>query len=97
MRHDVLRRSSVQVTIHPVVTGPTYVASLRLIRTPISGRVQFTKVYRVGILPTRRLFLSTVAHQSAQLGGNRRITDALTDAFLTHGIAVALQEGMLGR
>ena len=39
------------VTVRPVNTGQAYVPSLRLFRTPIAGRVQFTTVHRVAIFP----------------------------------------------
>jgi hypothetical protein len=89
-------RPSAQVTIRPVVTGQTYVASLRLLRTPISGRVRFTTVQRVAIFP-----LADYSHQQSFIsplswGGNRRIIEALTDGFLAQGIAVALQEDVEG-
>jgi hypothetical protein len=85
-----------QVTIRPVMTGQTYVASLRLLRTPISGRVRFTTVQRVAILP-----LADYSHQQSLIspltwGGNREIIEALTDRFLAQGIAVALQEDVEG-
>jgi hypothetical protein len=89
-------RPRVQVTMRPVVTGQTYVASLRLLRTPISGRVQVTTVHRVAIFP-----LADYSHQQSFIspviwGGNRKIIEALTDGFLAHGIAVALQEDVEG-
>jgi hypothetical protein len=89
-------RPSVQVTIPPVVTGQTYVASLRLLHTPISGRVRLTTVQRVALFP-----LADYSHQQSLIsplswGGNRKIIEALTDRFLAHGIAVALQEDVEG-
>jgi hypothetical protein len=89
-------RPSVQVTIRPVVTGQTYVASLRLVRTPISGRVQFTTVYRVAIFPLADYSYQQSLTSPLSWGGNRRIIEALTDAFLAHGIAVALQDDVDG-
>jgi hypothetical protein len=80
------------VTVRPVNTGQTYVPSLRLFRTPIAGRVQFTTVHRVAILP-----FADYSHQQSfisplEWGGNRAIIETLTDRFLAHGIGVALQE-----
>lgn len=82
------------VTVRPVNTGQTYVPSLRLFRTPISGRVQFTTVYRVAIFP-----FADYSHQQSfirplEWGGNRSIIEILTDRFIAHGIAVALQEDL---
>jgi hypothetical protein len=80
------------MTIRPVNTGQTYVPSLRLFRTPVAGRVQFTTVYRVAIFP-----FADYSHQQSFIkpigwGGNRAIIETLTDHFITHGIGVALQD-----
>jgi hypothetical protein len=82
------------VTIRPVNTGQVYVPSLRLFRTPISGRVQFTTVYRVAIFP-----FADYSHQQSFVtpihwGGNRTIIETLTDRFIAHGIGVALQNDL---
>jgi hypothetical protein len=82
------------ITVRPVNTGQTYVPSLRLFRTPISGRVQFTTVYRVAIFP-----LADYSHQQPFVsplhwGGNRTIIETLTDRFISHGIAVAQQDDL---
>src|SRR5919108_3539442 len=82
------------ITVRPVNTGQTYVPSLRLFRTPIAGRVQFTTVYRVAIFP-----FADYSHQQSfirplEWGGNRTIIETLTDRFIAHGIAVALQEDL---
>jgi hypothetical protein len=66
------------LTVRPVNTGQTYVPSLRLFRTPISGRVQFTTVYRVAIFP-----FADYSHQQPFVsplywGGNRTIIEALS-------------------
>jgi hypothetical protein len=80
------------VTVRPVNTGQTYVPSLRLFRTPIAGRVQFTTVHRVAIVP-----FADYSHQQSFVGPlawgtNRMVVETLTDRFLAHGIAVALQD-----
>jgi hypothetical protein len=82
------------VTVRPVNTGQTYVPSLRLFRTPIAGRVQFTTVYRVAIFP-----FADYSHQQSfirpiEWGGNRTIIETLTDRFISHGIGVALQDDL---
>ena len=82
------------VTVRPVNTGQTYVPSLRLFRTPIAGRVQFTTVYRVAIFP-----LADYSHQQSFIrpvgwGGNRAIIETMTDRFITQGIGVALQDDL---
>jgi hypothetical protein len=56
--------------------------------------VQFTTVHRVAIFP-----LADYSHQQSFLrplawGGNRTIVETLTDRFLSHGIAVALQDDL---
>jgi hypothetical protein len=86
--------TSAYVTVQPVNTGQTYVPSLRLFRTPISGRVRFTTVYRVAIFP-----FADYSHQQSfisplEWGGNRSIIETLTDRFIAHGIAVALQDDL---
>jgi hypothetical protein len=82
------------ITVHPVNTGQTYVPSLRLFRTPIAGRVQFTTVHRVAIFP-----LADYSHQQSFIrpvgwGGNRTIIESMTDRFIAHGIGVALQDDL---
>jgi hypothetical protein len=82
------------VTVRPVNTGQTYVPSLRLFRTPVAGRVQFTTVFRVAIFP-----FADYSHQQPfvlplEWGGNRTIIETLTDRFITHGIGVALQDDL---
>jgi hypothetical protein len=82
------------LTVRPVNTGQTYVPSLRLFRTPISGRVQFTTVYRAAIFP-----LADFSHQQAFIsplhwGGNRTVIETLTDRFISQGIAVAQQDDL---
>jgi hypothetical protein len=82
------------VTIRPVNTGQTYVPSLRLFRTPVAGRVQFTTVHRVAIFP-----LADYSHQQSfirplEWGGNRTIIETMTDRFIAHGIGVALQDDL---
>jgi len=85
------------VTVRPLNTGQTYVPSLRLFRTPIAGRVQFTTVYRVAIFP-----LADYSHQQSfisplEWGGNRAVVETLTDHFIAHGIGVALQDDVDAR
>jgi hypothetical protein len=80
------------VTVRPLNTGQTYVPTLRLFRTPIAGRVQFTTVYRVAIFP-----FADYSHQQSfisplEWGGNRTIIETMTDRFIAHGISVALQD-----
>src|SRR5262245_10511005 len=82
------------MTIRPVNTGQTYVPSLRLFRTPVAGRVQFTTVYRVAIFP-----FADYSHQQSFIrslgwGGNRTIIETITDRCLQHGIGVALQDDL---
>jgi hypothetical protein len=82
------------ITVRPVNTGQTYVPSLRLFRTPIAGRVQFTTVHRVAIFP-----LADYSHQQSFIrpvgwGGNRTIIETMTDRFIAHGIGVALQDDL---
>jgi hypothetical protein len=89
--------TSAHVTVGPVNTGQTYVPSLRLFRTPVAGRVQFATVYRVAIFP-----FADYSHQQSfirplEWGGNRTIIETLTDRFIAHGIAVALQEDLEAR
>src|SRR5688572_22585616 len=79
------------ITVRPLNTGQTYVPSLRLFRTPISGRVQFTTVYRVAIFP-----FADYSHQQSfikplEWGGNRTLIETMTDRFIAQGISVALQ------
>ena len=85
------------VTVRPLNTGQTYVPSLRLFRTPIAGRVQFTTVYRVAIFP-----FADYSHQQSftsplEWGGNRTIIETMTDRFIAHGISVALQDDVEAR
>jgi hypothetical protein len=85
-------RPSAYITVRPVNTGQTYVPSLRLFRTPIAGRVQFTTVYRVAIFP-----FADYSHQQSfirplEWGGNRAVIETMTDRFIAHGIGVALQD-----
>jgi hypothetical protein len=82
------------VTVRPLNTGQTYVPSLRLFRTPIAGRVQFTTVYRVAIFP-----FADYSHQQSfirplEWGGNRTVIETMTDRFIAHGIGVALQDDL---
>ncbi len=82
------------ITVRPVNTGQTYVPSLRLFRTPVAGRVQFTTVHRVAIFP-----FADYSHQQSfirplEWGGNRTIIETLTDRFIAHGIGVALQDDL---
>jgi hypothetical protein len=82
------------MTVQPVNTGQTYVPSLRLFRTPIAGRVQFTTVYRAAIFP-----LADYSHQQSfirplEWGGNRTIIETITDRFIAHGIGVVLQDDL---
>jgi hypothetical protein len=82
------------ITVRPVNTGQTYVSSLRLFRTPIAGRVQFTTVHRVAIFP-----LADYSHQQSFIspvgwGGNRTIIETMTDRFIAHGISAALQDDL---
>ena len=86
--------STAYVTIRPVNTGQTYVPSLRLFRTPVAGRVQFTTVYRVAIFP-----FADYSHQQSFIrplvwGANRAIIETITDRFIAHGIGVALQDDL---
>jgi hypothetical protein len=85
------------ITVYPVNTGQTYVPSLRLLRTPISGRVQVLTVNRVAIFP-----LADYSHQQSfttplQWGSNRLVIETLTDRFIAHGITVAIQEDLEAR
>jgi hypothetical protein len=82
------------VTIRPVNTGQTYVPSLRLFRTPIAGRVQFTTVYRVAIFPFADYSHQVSFVQPLEWGENRTIIETLTDRFITHGIGVAVQDDL---
>jgi hypothetical protein len=80
------------ITVRPVNTGQTYVPLLRLLRTPIAGRVQSVTVHRVAIFP-----FADYSHQQSFIepltwGANRIIIETLTDRFIAHGISVALQE-----
>jgi hypothetical protein len=82
------------VTVRPLNTGQTYVPSLRLFRTPIAGRVQFTTVYRAAIFP-----FADYSHQQSfirplEWGGNRTIIETMTDRFIAHGIGVTLQDDL---
>jgi hypothetical protein len=86
--------STAYITIRPVNTGQTYVPSLRLLRTPVSGRVLFTTVYRVAIFPFADYSYQQSFIRPLQWGGNRFIVETLTDRFLAHGIAVALQDDL---
>jgi hypothetical protein len=82
------------ITIRPVNTGQTYVPSLRLFRTPIAGRVQFTTVYRVAIFPFADYSHQVSFVQPLEWGENRAIIETLTDRFIAHGIGVAVQDDL---
>ena len=91
------RQPASYITVRPLNTGQTYVPSLRLFRTPISGRVQFTTVYRVAIFP-----FADFSHQQSfikplEWGGNRTIIETMTDRFIAQGISVALQDDVEAR
>jgi hypothetical protein len=83
-----------RITIRPVNTGQTYVPSLRLFRTPIAGRVQFTTVYRVAIFPFADYSRQVSFVQPLEWGENRTIIETLTDRFIAHGIGVAVQDDL---
>ena len=82
------------LTVRPVNTGQTYVPSLRLFRTPISGRVQLTTVYRAAIFPFADYSQQQPFVAPLQWGGNRIIIETLTDRLISHGIAVAQQDDL---
>jgi hypothetical protein len=89
-------RLSLRATVAPIHTGQTYVPSLRLLRTAISGRVPSLTVQKLAILP-----FADYTHQQSfirplEWGANRTIVEALTDHFLSRGIVVALQEDVEG-
>jgi hypothetical protein len=91
------RQPTAYITVRPLNTGQVYVPSLRLFRTPISGRVQFTTVYRVAIFP-----FTDYSHQQSfikplEWGGNRIIIETMTDRFIAQGISVALQDDVEAR
>jgi len=85
---------NIQTTVIPVRTGQTYVPSLRLFRTPIAGRVQFTTVYRVAIFPFADYSYQQSFISPLKWGGNRTIIETMTDRFIAHGIGVALQDDL---
>lgn len=87
-------RPTAYITVRPVNTGQTYVPSLRLFRTPIAGRAQFTTVHRVAIFPFADYSHQQPFVRALQWGGNRIIIETLTDHFITHGIGVALQDDL---
>jgi hypothetical protein len=74
------------VTIRPVNTGQTYVPSLRLFRTPISGRVQVTTVYRVAIFPFADYSHQQSFIRSLQSGGNCTVVEALSAYSSNYGM-----------
>jgi hypothetical protein len=82
------------VTVRPVNTGQTYVPSLRLFRTPIAGRVQFTTVYRVAIFTFADYSHQVSFVQPLEWGENRTVIETLTDRFIAHGIGVAVQDDL---
>jgi hypothetical protein len=82
------------ITVRPVNTGQTYVPSLRLFRTPIAGRVQFTTVYRVAIFPFADYSYQQSFVRPLVWGESRAIIETLTDRFIAHGIGVAVQEDL---
>ncbi|MBI3328801.1 MAG: hypothetical protein HYZ81_19115 [Nitrospinae bacterium] len=85
-----------QQTIRLVPTGQTYVPATGLVRPLATGRMQVTTVTKVAIFP-----FADYSHQQSFLqpllwGGNHRITEAIADRFIAHGITVALQEDVDG-
>lgn len=85
-----------QHTVIPVRTGQTYVPSLRLFRTPLSGRVPSLTVHKAAIFPFADYSYQQSFIRPLEWGANRTIVESLTDRFLSHGIAVVLQEDVEG-
>jgi hypothetical protein len=90
------RETVVRQTILPMPTGQTYVISLRLLRSQLPGRIIDTTLRKVAILPFADYSYQQSFVQSLQWGGNRGIVETITDQFIAHGIAVALQDDVNG-
>jgi hypothetical protein len=85
-------KPTVQHAIIPVRSGQTFVPSLRLFRTPMAGRVQSLTVHKAAVFPFADYTYQQSFIKPLEWGANRTIVESITDRFLTHGIAVVLQE-----
>lgn len=83
-------------TVAPVPSGQGFVPGIGFVRPPAAGAAQYTPVRKVAIFPLADYSQQQPFIQPLRWGGNHRITEAIADRFIAHGITVTPQEDVDG-
>lgn len=83
-------------TVAPTPSGQGFVPGMGFVRPPVAGAARYTPVRKVAIFPLADYSQQQSFIQPLIWGGNHRITEAIADRFIAHGIIVAPQEDVDG-